>query len=86
MLTLLCLVNLLSFALAAPTSKRAITPITDGSAVSGKTYDYVIAGGGLSGVVLASRLTEDARRTVLMIEAGYDQEGNTGVTGKSTLL
>lgn len=29
--------------------------------VDGKTYDYVIVGGGTSGLVVANRLTEDRR-------------------------
>ncbi|KAH0609713.1 uncharacterized protein H6S33_012259 [Morchella sextelata] len=33
-------------------------------------YDYVIIGGGLSGLVVANRLTEDLATTVLVIEAG----------------
>merc|ERR1719232_1339556 len=35
-----------------------------------KSYDYIIAGGGLAGCVLAERLTSDGKTNVLMLEAG----------------
>ena len=43
------------------------------------TFDYVIVGGGLAGLTLASRLSEDANTSVAVIEAGgfYEQlDGN----------
>ncbi|KAK3314159.1 GMC oxidoreductase, partial [Apodospora peruviana] len=44
------------------------------------SYDYIIAGGGLSGLVVANRLTEDAKTTVLVVEYGdFDDTWNTAM-------
>jgi 5-(hydroxymethyl)furfural/furfural oxidase len=40
-------------------------------------YDYVILGGGSSGCVLAARLSEDPRASVMLIEAGKDVTAET---------
>ncbi|KDQ20130.1 hypothetical protein BOTBODRAFT_27544 [Botryobasidium botryosum FD-172 SS1] len=41
-------------------------------AVAAQEFDYVIAGGGTAGLVLAARLTEDPNVTVCVLEAGSD--------------
>lgn len=39
--------------------------------VAGKTVDYIIAGGGLTGLTIAAKLTEDPSIKVLVIENGF---------------
>ena len=38
----------------------------------GDTFDYVIAGGGTCGPVIACRLSEDPNVKILVLEAGQD--------------
>ncbi|TRM56965.1 hypothetical protein BD626DRAFT_516982 [Schizophyllum amplum] len=66
-------------AAALVASVVAQTTITDDASVaSSKSFDYIIAGGGLTGLTVANKLSA-AGKTVLVVEAGPNSEDVTSV-------
>ncbi|PVH96905.1 GMC oxidoreductase [Periconia macrospinosa] len=64
---LTCLVGYLS---AAPTFADRAQLKRSAAELQG-SYDYVVVGGGTSGLVVANRLSEDSSKSVLVVELGY---------------
>lgn len=69
MLRSLTVFGALSTALAAPSTR-----------LCGPQYDYIVVGGGTSGLVVANRLSENPNVSVLIIEAGGSVLNNSNVT------
>lgn len=61
-------VGLLSIVITASTVVAGVTG--NGWDIDGKTFDYVVIGGGTAGLVVASRLSEHKGNSVAVIEAG----------------
>ncbi|KAJ6624909.1 hypothetical protein B0H10DRAFT_2212325 [Mycena sp. CBHHK59/15] len=76
----------LAFLAASSLGAIATTISSDSSVVSGKTFDFVVAGAGLSGIVVGTKArTTSANHlsakgySVLLIEAGKDLQNNSAI-------
>ncbi|KAH6644394.1 hypothetical protein C7974DRAFT_19746 [Boeremia exigua] len=77
--------SLVSWTLALSASSALAHPLFNGQLISRadqllSEYDYVIVGGGASGLTVANRLSEQAAITVLVIEAGQFDQNEDFVT------
>lgn len=66
-------------ALAAMAQPAAFGVSSDPTQADGKTFDYIVVGGGLTGLTVANRLSELAEKRVLVIEAGNDDRKDPNV-------
>ncbi|KAK7683484.1 hypothetical protein QCA50_013318 [Cerrena zonata] len=67
--------SILYFAVSLILPSLAVKVFTSPDDLKGLIYDFVVVGGGTAGLVVATRLTEDPKVRVLVVEAGGSNEG-----------
>lgn len=78
MLSATCIAPLLVFSLASIALSESLRKEYD-------PFDYIVVGGGTGGLVIASRLSENPRVTVAIIEAGNFEKNNPNATNTTQL-
>ncbi|KAJ0109074.1 hypothetical protein J7T55_002266 [Diaporthe amygdali] len=68
-------------------AKLSTSVILRDPAVINRTYDYIVAGGGLTGLVVAARLTENLNTSVLIVEYGdFDDRWDVAIPYNARFL
>lgn len=74
--TFAALTGLLLLSLSSPVSAAIVT---DASSLTNTPFDFIIVGGGLAGLTVATRISANPALKVLVIEAGNDDRSNPDV-------
>lgn len=70
----------------SPPIKNLNKAIASENKIGSNKYDYIIAGGGLAGCVLAERLSVDGTKSVLVLEAGRSDYNNVKIRVPAGIL